>query len=393
MDKTFLEFFAGIGLVRLGLEASDWDCVWANDNDPNKLEIYSKNFDADHFWLGDIWKTDVDRLPQTPLAATASFPCTDLSVAGDREGLRGEESGTVGAFLEVVAEYRRRGAPLSFLMLENVVGLLSSHKGADIRALVWELNSLGYVADIIVLDAVNFVPQSRARVFIFAVDKAYASNFFNAMSTDEDKTDFSNVLASEPALRPKLVQKAILQNIDLEWGLRWLEMPDKSRSFLESIIEELPDDSELWWDADKTEKVYAQMSERHKRVVESWRQSSYPNYGTVYRRMRASGSMAELRSDGISGCLRTPRGGSSKQIVVRVGNGQFDVRWMTPREYARLQGVPDSFEFGANSNKAYFGFGDAVCVPAISWIAANYLDPLHEHVATANEPTLVAAAQ
>ena len=79
--------------------------------------------------------------------------------------------------------------------------------------------------------------------------------------------------------------------------------------------------------------------------------------------------MAELRTDGIAGCLRTPRGGSSKQILVRAGNGGWGVRLLTPREYARLQGVRDSFVLPKNVNKGYFAMGDAVCVPAIEHLS------------------------
>lgn len=89
----FAEFFAGIGLVRLGLERSGWTCAFANDIDPKKLEMYRALFpDADeHFSLGDIRQVEARNLPEVDLA-TASFPCTDLSLAGGRAGLAGEHS-------------------------------------------------------------------------------------------------------------------------------------------------------------------------------------------------------------------------------------------------------------------------------------------------------------
>lgn len=79
----------------------------------------------------------------------------------------------------------------------------------------------------------------------------------------------------------------------------------------------------------------------------------------------------------MSGCLRATRGGSSKQAVVLAGNDGLRVRWMTAREYARLQGA-DSFVLpdAISENQALFGFGDAVCVPVVEWIARNYLEPL-----------------
>ena len=87
--------------------------------------------------------------------------------------------------------------------------------------------------------------------------------------------------------------------------------------------------------------------------------------------------MAELRTDGIAGCLRTPRGGSGRQILFAAGRGRFAVRLLTARECARLMGA-DDFKINVPLNQALFGFGDAVCVPVIGWIAQNYLNPVWE---------------
>ena len=84
--------------------------------------------------------------------------------------------------------------------------------------------------------------------------------------------------------------------------------------------------------------------------------------------------MAEIRFDGIAGCLRTPKGGSARQILLQVGKGEVNVRLLTPRECARLMGAED-FNLSGTANEALFGFGDAVCVPVVTWIAENYLNP------------------
>ncbi|MGH3234842.1 MAG: hypothetical protein ACRDOH_16630, partial [Streptosporangiaceae bacterium] len=78
----------------------------------------------------------------------------------------------------------------------------------------------------------------------------------------------------------------------------------------------------------------------------------------------------------VSGCLRTARGGSSKQALVKVGGGNVRIRWMTPREYARLMGAQGYRLDGLRRNQALFGFGDAVCVPVVAWLAGHYLMPL-----------------
>jgi len=118
------------------------------------------------------------------------------------------------------------------------------------------------------------------------------------------------------------------------------------------------------------------MSDLHIRKFNELKDKKTFSYGTIYRRKREGGTRSELRLDGFAGCLRTPRGGSSRQIVAKIGKGKLAVRWMTPREYARLQGVGDEFILSDSETKSLFGFGDAVCVPAIEWIARNVIDPV-----------------
>jgi DNA (cytosine-5)-methyltransferase 1 len=88
--------------------------------------------------------------------------------------------------------------------------------------------------------------------------------------------------------------------------------------------------------------------------------------------------MTELRFDGVAGCLRTAVGGSSRQLLLVVGHGILRMRWMTPREYARLQGVPESFKIDRPVNQALHAFGDAVCVPVVEWLAKKALNPMFE---------------
>ena len=85
-EKTVADFFAGIGLVTLGLNRAGWKTVYALDYDPEKEEQYSKNFEGKHYRLKDIAEEVGENLPNVTLAH-ASFPCTDLSVAGARKGI------------------------------------------------------------------------------------------------------------------------------------------------------------------------------------------------------------------------------------------------------------------------------------------------------------------
>ena len=101
-NKTVAEFFAGIGLMRAGLEQSGWETVFANDIDPTKRRLYLNHFigSGDDFILEDIHKLSADAVPQVYLA-TASFPCTDLSLAGRSAGLQGKHSSAFWGFVNI----------------------------------------------------------------------------------------------------------------------------------------------------------------------------------------------------------------------------------------------------------------------------------------------------
>jgi DNA (cytosine-5)-methyltransferase 1 len=103
-----------------------------------------------------------------------------------------------------------------------------------------------------------------------------------------------------------------------------------------------------------------------------------------YRRTRADGQRLEVRFDQQSGCLRTAKGGSSKQILIYLDQHQVACRFMSPREAARAMGAPDTFQLAGTSNDAYTAMGDAVAVPVTQHLAAQLLAPLIQfHHATA----------
>lgn len=123
-----LEFFAGIGLARAGMASADVDVVWANDIDETKCKLYAAQWGDDHLEFGDVFDVDADKVPSADIA-WASSPCTDLSLAGLREGLvRGSESKAFFGFVSVVEKMGSR-APQA-VVLENVCGLASSHEDA-----------------------------------------------------------------------------------------------------------------------------------------------------------------------------------------------------------------------------------------------------------------------
>lgn len=368
--------------MREGLEGSGWQCVWANDISADKMSTYVENYGDDHFHLEDIWKVAAEPekiLPKDVFLYTASFPCTDLSVAGARAGLAGKESGTLNAVLQILEQKKLVNDLPKIVMLENVSGFLTSHGGKDVVDTVNTLSKLGFIVDIIELDAALFTPQSRPRIFLIAVAESIAANFMHVKNADGFFDTWWQKFDEQPKLRSAKLKKIIASNEDLHWGLLDIPLPEARKKTLEDIIEsDIPDDSSLWWPDDRKNHLFAQMNPAHRAKLQSMIDNSFFSYGTVFRRMRAGVSMAEIRTDGIAGCLRTPRGGSSKQILVRAGNGGWGVRLLTPREYARLQGVRDSFVLPKNVNKGYFAMGDAVCVPAIEHLSKYVLIPIYK---------------
>tara|TARA_Y100001934_G_C12352165_1_gene775978 strand:+ start:328 stop:1569 length:1242 start_codon:yes stop_codon:yes gene_type:complete len=360
--KTFAEFFAGIGLMRIGLERAGWKISVANDIDESKEKMYQEHFaDAeDHFLLDDVHELSATQIPPSGLA-TASFPCNDLSLAGGRTGLKGKNSSAFFGFTNLLRKLGTNRPPI--ILLENVAGFLSSNGGRDFEDAMLELNDLGYTVDPLIIDAAAFVPQSRVRLFVIGV------------RSRNTQPHVLNDSFFESSVRPSSLADYVFTHPDINWNIRRLPDLPQLQSSLKDVLEDLPANSSHWWDSARADYLFNQMSERHRQVAESMMSRRRWSYGTVFRRVRNGKSMAELRTDGIAGCLRTPRGGSGRQILFKAGFGRYQVRLLTPRECARLMGA-DDYQISVPLNQALFGFGDAVCVPAVEWIARNYLNPI-----------------
>lgn len=367
IDKTFCEFFAGIGLVRAGLEPSGWRCVYANDVSEPKKEMYDGRFGLDgHFHLGDVWETPrvVERMTETPFLATASFPCTDMSLAGKGAGFGGSKSSAFFGFTRALDALGGRKPKL--VLLENVTAFITSRGGADFAAAMNELAGLGYWVDAFVLDAKDFVPQSRPRAFVVGVHESMSGLI------DRLRCDWMNE-AEGCELRPERLVRA-MGSLRLSTGLVLFRVPRNSdaRVTLRDVID--LDDSRPWWSSAKRDKHYAMMSDQHRESIDSVVAAGGDFVGTAFRRTRRGRVYMEVRFDGVAGCLRTPKGGSANQIVVAVVGGEFKLRNLSPAECARLQGA-GGYPLVANVNQNLYGFGDAVCVPAVSWIDRHVLTP------------------
>lgn len=350
-SAKFLEFFAGSGLVAQGLSGY-FQPAWANDICAKKAAVYTANHGAEHFYLGSISDVNGADLPEAPLA-WASFPCQDLSLAGLTGGIHAARSGLVWEWLRIIDEMPSR-PPV--LVAENVAGLVSVAGGEHYRALHQALAERGYVAGAMLIDAARWVPQSRQRVFIVAV---------NAESAIPPEL----VSQSPNWLHPEAICKAA-GGLD-DWV--WWSMPEPPlrKQNLSDVIE---------WDAPfaapETEARNLELiSLRHRKILEQLPDAK-PFAAPGYKRTRNGKQVLELRFDNLSGCLRTPEGGSSRQVIVIKQNGQLHSRLLTVREAARLMGVPEAYKIPGSYNDGYKAMGDAVAVPVAAWLAKNLLLPL-----------------
>lgn len=360
---TCAEYFAGIGLVRLGLEQAGWNIIFSNDWAHKKFEMYSAYFkdEISHYKIQDIFSICPTDIPET-LLSTASFPCIDLSLAGNLKGIHGKHSSAFWGFTHILENQARKPR---ILMLENVSGWLTSNHGKDFRIVIQELNRLGYACDVYAIDAAHFVPQSRLRIFVIGI------------YTSQLNQDISIFLKRSSSLKTQALEKSILINHDLCWNfLEVPSLPKKPKIELQSIVENIADSDRRWWSDDEIKRHLNMMSSVNLDFLKGLQDLPTYSYCTMYRRVREGKQRAELRKDGLAGCLRTASGGSSRQMLVRVGQGTLGMRLMTPREYARLQGVPDDYPIPSQVNQALTGFGDGVCVTVIIWIAENILNPL-----------------
>lgn len=362
-SRTVAEYFAGIGLVRMGLETQGWRVAFANDISPKKYEMYRAFFpDPNHYVVGDIFDLDPLTIPSADLA-TCSFPCVDVSLAGNMNGIHGIHSSAFWGFVKVLKEQGRNSPPL--ILVENVPGWLHSNGGADFRLTIKSLNEIGYACDVFTLDALRFVPQSRLRVFLVGVKAELLED------------SLSTMLVRSPSLTSDSLRRRVVANRDLQWFVAPVpDPPPLLKTGLSKVIELMDDGDSRWWSKDEVARHLDMMEGTHRKRVDELMAGDEVVYRTFFRRRRQARQRAEVRHGDIAGCLRTAVGGSGKQFLLAAGKGQVKMRVMTPREYARLQGVPDHYRIDACGVQALTGFGDAVCVPLIAWIGRSVLNPL-----------------
>ncbi|GAB7198501.1 hypothetical protein OS31_48530 [Dickeya oryzae] len=151
--------------------------------------------------------------------------------------------------------------------------------------------------------------------------------------------------------------------------------PDLLSQGLTLEIETIPEKDTRWWSAEKVAQFRESMAPVQRERLDHFVTLPDITARTAYRRTRNGIPVWEMRAEDISGCLRTARGGSSKQAVAIMGQGSLKIRWMTGLEYARLMGAGWYTLENMRDSQIQYGFGDAVAVPVVGWVAKHMIIP------------------
>lgn len=367
----FYEFFAGAGMARAGL-GDGWTCLFANDFDGKKGLTYQDNWGAGgELMIGDVRKVKTSDLPGVADLIWGSFPCQDLSLAGGGAGLKGERSGTFYPFWDVVKALIAEGRAPKIIALENVCGTLTSHNGRDFEAICKTFADAGYRYGALVINAALFVPQSRPRLFVIGVHKHLEID--PALTSSGPIAPFHTAALQRAFDRVgKTAQKQMV----------WWNIPTPARrnETFADLIEETPT-SVAWHSAAETKSLLAMMSPINRDKVKAAQRAGRRMVGGVYKRTRLNEKgvkvqRAEVRFDDVAGCLRTPAGGSSRQVILVVDGDKVRSRLISARETARLMGLPDDYKLPKNYNEAYHLTGDGVVVDVVRHLAEHIFEPL-----------------
>jgi len=305
----FIDLFAGIGGFRIAFEAANGQCVFTSEWDKFAQKTYFANFGV--IPHGDITKIDENSIPDHDILV-AGFPCQPFSIAGvSKKNSLGESHGfmdkTQGTLFFDIVRIINAKRPKGFL-LENVKNLTSHDKGRTWQIIQESLDELGYDIFSKVVDGQGYVPQHRERILIIGFDrKFYDGNLVFDFSKLEDK------------------------KTDVRLG-----------DILESEVDSKYTLTDHLWN-------YLQdYAARHKAKGNGF------GYGLVGPESTTRTLSARYHKDG------------SEILLTQKDNNP---RRLTPRECARLQGFPDTFEIPVSDTQAYRQFGNSVVVPLMTQVA------------------------
>ena len=326
---TFIDLFAGIGGFRLAMQNLGGKCVYSSEFDSQAQKTYMANYGDMPF--GDITKESTKSfIPKNFDVLCAGFPCQAFSLAGKRLGFKDETRGTL--FFQV-EDILRRHQPKSFF-LENVKGLAIHDHGRTLKTILEHLDDAGYaVVPPKILNAMDYgVPQHRERIYIVG--------FRKDLGIKPDDFHYPEPLTPGDK-RPKFKDVMEDHEVSVKYYL--------STQYIETL-------------------------KRHK----------------ARHAAKGNGFGYEIIDiNGVSNAIVVGGMGRERNLIIDnrltdftpithiKGEVNHDgIRRMTPREWARLQGFPDTFRIVVADASAYKQFGNSVAVPAIQATAEQELKTL-----------------
>ena len=349
----FVDLFAGIGGIRKGFEAHGGECVFTSEWNPFSRKTYLENYGEDHPFIGDITAVDAADVPDHDVLL-AGFPCQPFSIAGvSKKNALGRPHGfactTQGTLFFDVARIIAEKRPAAFL-LENVKNLLSHDRGRTFDVILQVLrDELGYDVHYRVVDGRHFTPQHRERIIIVGF---------------REPTAFSWDTLALPEEGPRLA--SILHRTDgSEPILPW----DGERFFDHGARRVQPRYTltpGLW-------AYLQQYAEKHRAAGNGF------GYGLAFPESVTRTLSARYHKDG-------------SEILVHQGEG-LRPRRLTPRECARLMGLPDTFRIPVSDTQAYRQFGNSVVMPVMREVARTMMPHLVALLAAQREATPVPVAR
>lgn len=325
-----IDLFAGIGGIRLGFEQAfneDLKTVFVSEWDNFARKTYSANF-ADSFKIaGDITKIKENEIPPFDICL-AGFPCQAFSLAGQKKGFSDNYKGSArGTLFFDVARICSHHKP-KVIFCENVKGLTIHDKGNTFKVIVGTLEEIGYNVFYKVLNSKDFgVPQNRERIYIVAFRNDLAPLRFDFPTPSGQKTALKDILEKD--------------EVSVKYYL--------SSQYLETL-------------------------RKHK----------------ARHAAKGNGFGYEIReTNGLAGAIVCGGMGRERNLIIDKRLTNFEpvtrikgevnkegIRKMTPREWARLQGFPDSFLLPLADTHIYKQLGNSVTVPVIRAIASVIKDKL-----------------
>lgn len=313
MSFKFIDLFAGIGGFRMAFEEKGGICVFSSEIDKFCQKTYKENFNE--IPAGDITKIECKDIPDHDLLL-AGFPCQPFSIAGVSKklslglnhGFQDEKQGNLFFHIARILKDKRS----KIFLLENVKNLKGHDKGRTFSIIKNTLLDLNYSIFVKIIDAVNYVPQHRERIFIVGFNNEYFKNIdFDFPVKDSDS--------------PLTVGDILQKNTDKKYTLS----------------------DHLW--------LYLRnYAEKHRKKGNGF------GFGLV-----------DPPKDKYTRTLSARYYKDGSEILIKQKG--MNPRRLTPRECARLMGFLDSFKITVSDTQAYKQFGNSVAIPVIEAIAGKLL--------------------